>query len=115
MPSTDTAPVTGDCFSAAANLAIIKMPFAQIVHGIVTGTGPLEGVRFAHAWVEHDGYVFDHSNGRELCLPQTMYYKVGQITEDGVNRYKPIQAQRMMLSSGHYGPWAEKFFADGID
>jgi hypothetical protein len=96
----------GDCYQVAARLALDRG--LTLVHGEVAGTGPLEGVRFGHAWVEDEdtGVVIDYSNGRELVAPRAFYYAKGAVSDPV--RYSAEEAARTMVVAGHYGPWHEE-------
>jgi hypothetical protein len=98
---------TGDCYEAAAKLLLFGgMPEeARLVHGNVTGQGPVAGIRFGHAWVELGDLVFDHSNGRHLVVPRDQYYRVGKIKKP--RRYHPVEAKLYLLRRRHYGPWRQ--------
>ena len=129
----------GDCYPTA-NLAVWdKVGTADednwhAVHGVVTGQGELEGVRFGHAWAEETQrfpvpenilesgtpeqraawenmtftIVHDTSNGNNISMPAEMYYGVGQIDAGTVQRYTPAEVGRNMVNSGHHGPWEDE-------
>lgn len=112
---------TGDCYEAAARFLLDAGTFGdadtlRLVHGVVSGQGPLRGRRIDHAWVEavapgvhrvHD-MIIDRSNGRDLRLSRGLYYAVGKI-ETGECRYCTFEeARAMVLKHGHYGPWEEE-------
>jgi hypothetical protein len=96
---------TGDCFEAAAKLLLeVGSDALKLVHGEVTGQGPIEGLRYGHAWVEAGDWVLDHSNGKELCVPREVYYRVGEIA-DNRHEYDLKTARHLMMETGHFGPW----------
>jgi hypothetical protein len=110
----------GDCFKIAADMTVPIMGIVSdhlqglknvtLVHGIVSGQGPIDGFWFTHAWVEGvtaDGIkmVIDASNGRPIVMPQVLYYLIGQIDERVCERYRPETAKRRMIEYAHYGPW----------
>lgn len=99
----------GNCYEAAAKLltAYCGCPGVELVHGTVTGQGPIAGVRYGHAWVEIGDVVLDASNGRFVVAGKSAYYAVGEITEP-VARYAFREAALCMLETGHYGPWDER-------
>ncbi len=129
----------GDCYPTA-NMAVwdkVGSPDEdnwRAVHGVVTGQGELEGVRFGHAWAEETQrfpipenimesgspeqraawenmtftIVHDNSNGNSISMPAEMYYAVGQIDEATVQRYTPAEVGRNMVNSGHHGPWEDE-------
>jgi len=117
---------TGDCMVAAANLLMMTAQFGKaatgtnleskdakagkivMVHALVYGQGPVKGQRFAHAWVEDAETVYDHSNGKRIEIPKSVYYAIGNIKTNEVGtyfRYTFEQMRKKMLSAGHYGPW----------
>lgn len=109
----------GNCYQAAADLFMHstlllgkkKMNYVgkpYLVHAEVAGKGPLEGIRFGHAWVEDDEFVYDFSNKIERVVPKDVYYLLGQVnTEDPkkYRRYNQQQAREKLLSTMHYGCW----------
>lgn len=110
----------GDCFKVAADLVVPSLGIVNcrvsnmddiaLVHGIVTGKGRLDGIRFTHAWVEGvtaDGItmVVDISNGLDLVIPKELYYGIGRIDPGECERYSAKDAIDRMLSYAHYGPW----------
>lgn len=120
MSEHDEAIHLGDCFKVAANLAVpvlgmmseelSELRDVTLVHGIVSGQGDLEGLRYTHAWIEGvtpDGIpmAVDTSNGLRVVIPQGLYYLIGRIQADECKRYTPRQAQDRMLEYAHYGPW----------
>ena len=126
MKRRNYAKGTGDCMVAAANLLMMTAQDGKnatgtnlekrdaaagkivIVHALVYGQGAVKGRRFSHAWVEDGETVYDHSNGRRLEIPKSLYYAIGRIRMDergAYFRYTFEQMRKKMLSSGHYGPW----------
>ena len=99
----------GDCYEAAAKLlyAHRSCPGIVLVHGTVTGQGPIAGIRYGHAWIEVGDVVLDPSNGRFVCARKSAYYAVGEINEPVV-RYAFEEAARQMLETRHYGPWIKR-------
>jgi len=96
----------GDCYEAAAKLLYAHRSCLGIVlvHGTVTGQGPIAGICYGHAWIEIGDVVLDPSNGRFVCARKADYYAVGEISEP-VTRYDFEAAARQMLETRHYGPW----------
>lgn len=115
---------TGNCYEISGKIAMsntarlpnrygYKTPEIKffgtpyVVHSQVSGQGKLEGLKYGHAWVEDDLFVYDYSNGKELIMPKKQYYKLG-----GVKTIKPIyykytfeEALNKMVDTGHYGSW----------
>lgn len=97
----------GDCFVVALR-NVTNDQDLYLCHGIVTGQGPLKGVRFSHAWNETDsGYVIDQSNGNDVILTKDAYYRLGHIDEATVHRYNFEETAQHALETGTYGPWEE--------
>ena len=77
----------------------------------MTGRGPLDGVRFDHAWVEwcHEPtaamLVADYSNGNKVILSVSYYYALGMIDPSKVQRYTREETLHMLLKHQHYGAW----------
>jgi hypothetical protein len=98
----------GDCYEAAARYIIDHALMGKekglvLVHGIVTGQGPIRGIQYGHAWVENGDEVIDKSRGRDIHLPKAVYYALGNISE--TIRYTPEETRRKLLDTGNYGPW----------
>lgn len=131
---------SGDCFEVAWHImyAVDEVEDDKwlLCHGVVTGQQHLAGVRFDHAWVEHEveldisplksgrpGFEYmvnptvimciDRSNGLDVEAFQAHYYAVGQIREEEVHRYTKAQMCVYALRSGHFGPWPTKGTEDG--
>ena len=102
----------GNCFDVAAKL-VIDNDYSKefndplLVHGEVAGQGPLEGIRFGHAWVEDGNVVIDKSNGKDLKIPKLLYYALGNIEDKKgkIYRYNLEETRKMLLKHAHYGPW----------
>jgi hypothetical protein len=95
----------GDCFEAAGNLVIELPDEAILVHGTVSGQGPLKGMRIKHAWCELGDVVFDYSNGKQIVMRKEQYYRIGKIRKSQIKKYSKKQATKNMLRTGNYGPW----------
>lgn len=106
----------GDCYEAAVDFLMqhgTLGPFGAgdpdliLVHGEVTGQGPLEGVKYGHAWVETpDGLVIDVSNGRAIRLPIPDYYALARMgSRPNVHKYTQQEVRRKLSETGHYGAW----------
>lgn len=107
----------GDCYEVAGRMAILGLSKApngekflgnpKVVHGEVEGQGKIKGIRYGHAWIEDDVYVYDFSNGRNLMLLKEVYYYLGKIIQDKPKLYKYTfrQAREKMIETGEYGPW----------
>lgn len=106
----------GDCYAAAAHVVIEAHDWKLdeqgesfiLCHGSPIGRGPIEGVKFGHAWVEvNDTLVIDQSNGNNIFMDVGRYYAIGQIKPDEVVRYTPQQLAAMIREHKTYGPWHE--------
>lgn len=105
----------GNCYEAAMVMVLSAQMPMVLCHGTVTGQGPVEGIRFGHAWAEWGGLVFDDSEGR-VVMPIEQYYAMGEIDPGEVRRYTRKEAAAHMLKAGHYGPdWNAKPRLPGAD
>jgi predicted ABC-type ATPase len=107
----------GNCYEKAGKMILYAntKPYTKIdyigkpylVHAQVTGQGAIEGVKYGHAWIEDDAFVYDYSNKRKLKVPKALYYEIGQIIEQQPIHFKYTfeQARRKMNEIGHYGSW----------
>jgi hypothetical protein len=108
----------GDCYEVAARIMLNSAGVEQIdeveytlCHGTVSGQGPVEGVRFGHAWVEWRHVpssitlVLEYSNGNKVVMPVAQYYALGSIDPIEVHRYDCDEALHMLLKFRHYGSW----------
>jgi GNAT superfamily N-acetyltransferase len=108
---------SGDCYEVAGRMALMDVSKApngelflgnpKVVHGEVAGQGSLKGIRYGHAWVEDDVYVYDFSNGRELVISKDVYYYLGKIKQEKPKLFKYTfkEAIDKMVESRNFGPW----------
>ena len=102
----------GDCYEANGKYFMDKALFPgtdkslRLVHGEVTGQGPLSGVNYGHAWVEDGNTVIDVSNGKNVRMPKDLYYALGGIDRnDNLHKYTAREFQRKISDYEHWGPW----------
>lgn len=99
--------LNGNCFEVSARYVVDSKLFGdrdfELVHGAVTGQGPISGINYSHAWIEDGDFVIDLSNNKSVKLPKFLYYAMGRINE--VVKYSPEEARKNMLKYKHYGPW----------
>jgi hypothetical protein len=104
----------GDCYEAAGKYMMDRCMFDNgcnliLVHGEVAGQGPLDGTTFGHAWILEGGMVVDRSNGRNVQMPQPVYYAVGQIDNIGnTHEYTWDEMRKHITTLEHWGPWELK-------
>ena len=101
---------TGDCFRTAWNTfynMIGDNPL--LVHGVVTGRGPLQGVKFVHAWVEVDDMVYDKTMPMFAeGFPKQGYYGLANIEDDSlIFRYDSAKVADKASQYKTYGPWED--------
>jgi len=119
---------TGDCYAAAFRWMFDHCTFnpkidvgeAYLVHAEVEGQGPLEGVRFGHAFIlvmpedteptppniQRFGSVIDRSNGRNIEMPAALYFAIGRIFDHGnYYLYDCDDTMRLVVDYNHTGPW----------
>jgi len=100
----------GECYMCAANHIYMNPDTHTLVHGDVTGQGPIEGVRYGHAWTEFEGddkmpMVYDPSV--DVTLPAALYYHLGQINQDEIRRYSSEEMNQRLIDTSIWGPWDE--------
>lgn len=109
----------GNCYEMAGKLAMgimfadkdmsypdfIGTPY--VVHAEVSGQGAISGLRYGHAWVEDDMFIYDFSNGRKIVFPKELYYAIGNVITKPPKYYKYTfkEARDKMSETGHYGSW----------
>lgn len=99
----------GNCFQEAWKAFydnIAQKPL--LVHAIITGQGPLEGIKYVHAWVEIRDTVIDKTiplfkNG----FPRDAYYRMARIDENLIFKYDSKQIRQKAEEWGTYGPWED--------
>ena len=109
----------GNCYEVAGKIAMGIM-FAKedygypdfigtpyLVHAEVSGQGAISGIRYGHAWVEDDMYIYDYSNGRKIVFPKELYYAIGNVITEKPKYFKYTfdEARKKMAETGHYGNW----------
>jgi hypothetical protein len=100
----------GDCYQVSGRYIMDSglmggNPNLVLVHGIVTGQGPIEGIQYGHAWVEEGDICIDLSKGKEIKMPKTLYYTLGNIDPSKQFRYTPEEMRKNILKYKHWGPW----------
>jgi exopolysaccharide biosynthesis predicted pyruvyltransferase EpsI len=73
----------------------------------VSGQGDIEGIRYGHAFIVDDVFVYDYSNNRKIVLPKSIYFRIGKIIEKKPIFYKYTfeEAMKKMRDTMNYGPW----------
>ena len=114
-----TLPKLGDCYTAALEV-LIRPPKGftdlSVIHATVTGRGPLNGVRFGHAWVEGTSdisgvklrFAIDRSNQNRddpVIIPAGAYRNLAQA--DDIHEYTAYEAARLAIETEQSGPWHE--------
>ena len=103
----------GDCYIKAyqyfqANA--FKNNNLILVHGLVTGQGPLEGIVYNHAWIEDGNKIIDLTLPPKLqkSFSKSKYYKIGKIKESNVYKYNYNEVIEKSIEYKTYGPWEKK-------
>ena len=103
---------SGDCYDSNGRYFMAKALFPgsdkslRLVHGEVTGQGPLAGVNYGHCWIEDGNTVIDVSNGKKVRMPKAVYYALGGIDHNGnLHKYTAREFQRKVSKHEHWGPW----------
>ena len=92
----------GDCYEAAGQF-VLDHRFMTLVHGTCTGTGPIQGIAFGHAWAEDGDLCFDVANGHQLVIRKELYYAIGKCRD--VVTYPGNEVPKLLLTHKHWGPW----------
>ena len=96
----------GDCFVSALHTFMENPRKYTLVHGVVTGQGPLEGLQYCHAWVLDGDTVIDKTTPMKK-LPADLYYAIGQI--EITREYNASEVYKMLDKYETYGPWDKVF------
>ena len=103
----------GDCFKVAAE-TVMKDSSLKLVHAIVSGQGPLEGVQYTHAFAldEKRDIVIDNTqkNPEVRELPAALYWYLGKIKT--YKEYTSDEMYKMLMKYENWGPWDKVF--DGV-
>ena len=106
FPELPAANQGGNCYQAAMDYLImhsLKNKKMKLVHGLVTGQGPIEGVVYGHAWVEDGNTVIDATKKPVLKIPKQLYYAIGNIKK--TFKYDRSETAQMVTKFKTYGPW----------
>ncbi|MCM1322814.1 MAG: hypothetical protein NC218_01375 [Acetobacter sp.] len=99
----------GNCYQTAFRTFydnLSKKPL--LCHGLVMGRGPLEGIRYNHAWVEIGDQVIDKTMSMfKDGVDKEVYYMLGGVDEKMVYRYNDKQIAEKVVEQETYGPWEE--------
>jgi len=97
----------GNCYVKALHY-MQEDPSATLVHGLVDGQGPLEGITYNHAWCEKSGKIIDMTlqKSAQKSIPIDLYYKIGNIKT--TYKYTYDEMLEKMDEYGTYGPWEKK-------
>ena len=102
----------GNCYVVALHKFMENPKRYTLVHGVVTGQGPLEGLQYNHAWVidERNEQVIDMTQpAGHQRFPVGIYYMLGKISL--TREYKAKDVYKMLDKYGTYGPWDKVFDA----
>jgi tRNA nucleotidyltransferase/poly(A) polymerase len=108
----EAAGASGDCYDSNGRYFMDKALFPgsdkslRLVHGEVTGQGPLAGVNYGHCWIEDGNTVIDVSNGKTVRMPKAVYYALGGIdNNDNLHKYTAREFRSKVTRHEHWGPW----------
>lgn len=105
----------GHCYSNAYHFLLYhKNPNLRLVHGWVTSQMPeIKGIRYSHAWIENIKIhtVIDPSANIDnpLIIADFLYYHIGNVNADRLNKYTLQEALEQAVSKGTFGPWDTTF------
>jgi len=80
-----------------------------LAHAVVTGQGPIEGVRYGHAFVlfDRDGVEYVKDLSADVEMPSALYFAIGRIDPEKVVTYTSEEAIHKMIEFETWGPWDE--------
>lgn len=97
----------GDCYDANGRKVLFELPDGfELCHGVAILVS--DGKPFGHCWIEKNGKALDFSNGRQMILPISTYYKAGRMPVKGwekIHRYTKREMAKKVAQTGHWGPW----------
>ena len=97
----------GECFNKTADYALDhwdESDDVKIIHGLIIGQGPIEGILHGHAWLQKGDQVIDLENN--ISLDVSTYEALAQIKYK--KEYTIKEALKAMSEAGHKGPWDRK-------
>jgi hypothetical protein len=100
----------GDCFMSGGRLLlqlhIRGIKDAVLVHGLpVLNRPPFS--EYTHGWIELNGFCIDTE--AKICCEKSLYYESGRIDPKSCVKYSADDILKEVNSSGHWGPWDERF------
>ena len=82
-----------------------------LVHTMCQGGGPIEGVRFGHAFLFNRelGLVLDLANSRGGLVPSHRYFRLGDVDPDlyPFHEYTYPEMVAELVAHETYGPWGK--------
>lgn len=101
----------GQCYDWAFAYAR-KHPGATLVHGTVTEPFSRPPHNFGHAWIVHEGTVYDWQcmeagcggNWNGIGYPLTIFMNL--FSPRKTTKYTPEEALLLANRTGHHGPWS---------
>ena len=87
---------TGRCYELSF-ATILDNPDWLLVHGSVNGRYE----RIGHAWLEKDGMIYDAVLNERM--PKDVYFEKYDV--ENCLTCANLEAAKLVLSTGHYGPW----------
>lgn len=100
----------GNCFMSSGRLLLQLhdrgITDIVLVHGFPVLTVPPYS-EYAHSWIEIGDCCIDSES--KFWARKSEYYFVGRIDPSRCVRYSPEDILKEMNSSGHWGPWDERF------
>ena len=109
--------MSGNCYEEAAKYFLYgcKADDKALVHAVVTGQGPVEGIRYGHAFVTYTGIngekvvYIENLGGQVTEMNYEKYKKIGEINDEEIVVYPDMSSVlRKLLETEHWGPWDQK-------
>ena len=93
----------GRCYQLAGVFQQDNPGWVLVHADLYQSGGPYAGTPIDHAFVEHEGVVFDPVLGTFMPLPE--YYAIYGVTN--ARRFDHVTAARLRLKENHWGPWGD--------
>ena len=93
----------GRCYELAGRFQQDNQGWILVHADLYQSGGPYAGAAIDHAFVEHEGVVFDPVLAKTMPLPE--YYAVYGVTH--ARKFDARTAAGLLLKENHWGPWGD--------
>jgi hypothetical protein len=100
----------GNCFTSSGRL-LLQMHLKGVKDAVLVHGFPVLNVppfcEYSHSWIELSDYCIDTE--AKIWCEKHLYYESGRIDPDRCVTYSADDILKEVNSSGHWGPWDERF------